>query len=468
MVVADGGEQVGHVVVVQLVSDVAAVAASVDQAQRAEEAEVMRGCAQAQSRGGGEVLHAALAAQHPGQQAQPARGAERFERLREILCVALIEATVRGRVFDGMRHGLIVIRHMSKCSTVVSRALLLAVSASLVLPAAGFAHALFGDSDPNRPIASYLRLGFLHMVGGWDHLLFITGVVLIAGRLRSAAKLISLFVAGHSLTLLVATLAGWKLNATVVDVVIALSLVYVGVQGIRGRPESLSVMGAAVFGFGLVHGLGLSTRLQALGLPDDGLVIRVVLFNIGVELGQLVALSVIVGLGTLFVRRFRLQRRDARLAYGSLIAAGVFAAAVLSFPSEEARKASQPVARKGSATCTEDSATPPQTFGGGHPEKLYYGPEEDAPDGDLNHVLGDGLVIVRYRPDLADEHHRALERFVAESVPPYVIAAADPEQEESIRAVVALREMSCERVDIKQLTTFRDEWLAELDQRRGG
>jgi hypothetical protein len=79
-------------------------------------------------------------------------------------------------------------------------------------------------------------------------------------------------VAGHSLTLLVATLAGWKLNATVVDVVIALSLVYVAVQWIRGRPESLRVMGVPVFAFGLVHGLGLSTRLQALGLPDDGLV----------------------------------------------------------------------------------------------------------------------------------------------------------------------------------------------------
>jgi len=57
---------------------------------------------------------------------------------------------------------------------------------------------------------------------------------------------------------------------------------------------------------------------------------------------------------------------------------------------------------------------------------------------------------------------------VAESVPPYVIAAADPEQDQPVRVIAALREMTCERVDIKQLTTFRDEWLAELDQRRGG
>jgi len=359
---------------------------------------------------------------------------------------------------------------MSKCSTVVARAASVAVAASLLLPAAGFAHALFGDSDPNRPIASYLWLGFLHMVGGWDHLLFITGVVLIAGRLRSAAKLISLFVAGHSLTLLVATLAGWKLNATVVDVVIALSLVYVGVQGIRGRPERVGAMGAVVFAFGLVHGLGLSTRLQALGLPDDGLVVRVVLFNVGVELGQLVALGVIVGLGSLLVRRFRLDRDDARLAYGGLIAAGVLAAAILSFPSEETRRASSVAARetKTSSTCKQEDATPPRVLGGDHPPKFYYGPQEQAPDEDLDHVVGDGLVIVRYRPDLAAEHHLALERFVAESNPQYVIAAPDPEQDEPVRAVVAFRALSCKRVDIQQLTTFRDEWLAELRQRQGG
>jgi len=138
----------------------------------------------------------------------------------------------------------------------------------LLAPAAASAHALFGDQDPNRPLVDYLSLGFLHMVGGWDHLLFITGVVLLAGNVRSAAKLITLFVAGHSLTLLIATLAGWRLNATAVDVVIALSLVYVGVQGWRGRPTELRLTGAIVFGFGLVHGLGLSTRLQALRLPE--------------------------------------------------------------------------------------------------------------------------------------------------------------------------------------------------------
>ena len=148
--------------------------------------------------------------------------------------------------------------------------------------------------------------------------MFILGVVLIAGAIKPAAKLISLFVLGHSLTLIVATVAGWQVNATVVDVVIALSPVYVGVQGLMGRPDNFRLMGAIVFGFGLVHGLGLSTRLQDLGLPESGVVIRVILFNIGVEIGQLTALAVIVGLGTLAVRKLRVPRENAHFAYSGL------------------------------------------------------------------------------------------------------------------------------------------------------
>ncbi len=75
------------------------------------------------------------------------------------------------------------------------------------------------------------------MVGGWDHLLFIAGVVLLAGQLFRAAKLVSLFVAGHSLTLLIATLAGWRFNPELVDVLIALSLAYIGWRILAGRPS---------------------------------------------------------------------------------------------------------------------------------------------------------------------------------------------------------------------------------------
>src|SRR5918999_1606184 len=98
---------------------------------------------------------------------------------------------------------------MSKCSHVMRSGLALAVLVPLLIPAAASAHALFVDNNPNRTVLEYLWIGFWHMAGGWDHLLFILGVVLIAGSIRPAAKLISLFVAGHSLTLLVATVVGW-------------------------------------------------------------------------------------------------------------------------------------------------------------------------------------------------------------------------------------------------------------------
>ena len=103
-------------------------------------------------------------------------------------------------------------------------------------PRAAAAHGLSVDDDPNRPLIQYVVLGFEHMALGWDHLLFIIGCVLLAPTVGMAAKLITLFVLGHSLTLLVATLAGWKVNVTFVDVAIAFSVVFVGALGVWRRP----------------------------------------------------------------------------------------------------------------------------------------------------------------------------------------------------------------------------------------
>jgi len=316
----------------------------------------------------------------------------------------------------------------------------------------------------------YVWIGFWHMVGGWDHLLFILGVVLIAGAIKPAAKLISLFVLGHSLTLIVATVAGWQVNATVVDVVIALSLVYVGVQGLMGRPADFRLMGAIVFGFGLVHGLGLSTRLQDLGLPESGVVIRVILFNIGVEIGQLTALAVIVGLGTLAVRKLRLPRENAHFAYSGLIVAGILAALLMAFPIGEDEPAGKQVAsstEESSETCDVENATPPTALGGEHPAKAFYGPDEIAPEENLTHVIGDGLVIIRYDPDLPARHHRALKEFVDTKDPPYAIAAPDPEQKEPLKAIAALRTLTCGEADMEALAGFYDSWILEVQSRRG-
>jgi hydrogenase/urease accessory protein HupE len=169
------------------------------------------------------------------------------------------------------------------------------------------------------------------MLLGFDHLLFILGCVLLAGAARPAAKVITLFIVGHSLTLLVATLAGWTVSDTAVDIVIALSVVFVGIVGIRGRPADMRWFYAAIFGFGLIHGLGLSTRLQFLGLPEEGAVSRIIAFNIGLEIGQLIVIGIVVGLGALVLRAIRTSHEPLRkVAFAAVTVAGFGFAVLLS------------------------------------------------------------------------------------------------------------------------------------------
>jgi hydrogenase/urease accessory protein HupE len=330
----------------------------------------------------------------------------------------------------------------------------------LASPAAAWAHSLNVDDDPNRPLWKYLWFGFLHMATGWDHLLFILGVVLIAGSVSTAAKLISLFVAGHSITLLVATLAGWQLDPTLVDVVIALSVVYVGVRGVAGGPANLRIDGAIVFAFGLVHGLGLSTRFQDLGLPDDGLAVRMLLFNVGVEIGQLTAIAIIVGLGALVVRQIAgLRARGAvqRAVSGVLIPAGLIAAVVLGISGTGSEDEAY------GAGCSELSATPPsaQGVGGDHPANSFYGPDEAIPGADFAHVLADGFVVITYREDLRARELASLRRWIASERAPVVAGALDG-QTEAVRALTARRELRCRQFHLGSLATFRDDWLDEL------
>jgi hydrogenase/urease accessory protein HupE len=358
---------------------------------------------------------------------------------------------------------------MSNRSYIALTAVPPAAALALLAPAAAHAHALGLESDPNRPAAEYLWLGFLHMVTGWDHLLFIAGVLLIAGGAWTAAKLISLFVVGHSLTLLIASIAGWRLDATFVDVVIALSVVFVGVVGLRGRPANMRPFMAAVFGFGLIHGLGLSTRLQDLGLPDDGLVGRVVLFNIGVEGGQLVALAVFVGIGYLLARTLYARDEPRRLAFASLIAAGLAAAVIISLPSDD-EAGERPVAGADgqAAACTERDEQAPPNLAGGHPAKPFYEPREAAPEDDLGHVVGDGYVIVRYRPDLPAEQLDRLRSVTQAGGGSYTVTAPDPDQDVPVRAVTARKTLTCERFDAAALQQFRDRWLDEILGARPG
>ena len=145
----------------------------------------------------------------------------------------------------------------------------------------------------------FLKIGATHMLTGYDHLLFVFGIVFYFNNFLDVIKYVTAFTIGHSITLITATLKGIALNYYLIDALIALSVCYIGYENIGGfwklfkkTPNLIGV----IFLFGLIHGLGLSTRLQQLPLGDNGLIFRILHFNLGVELGQLGALFLIVGL----------------------------------------------------------------------------------------------------------------------------------------------------------------------------
>lgn len=143
----------------------------------------------------------------------------------------------------------------------------------------------------------FLYLGAKHMVTGIDHVFFLIGVVFFLSRIRDIVFYVSLFTIGHSLTLLGGVLTETSLNAHLVDAVIGLSVVYKAMENIGGFQRFGQLdMRWAVFVFGLVHGLGLSGKLQDLVLSPDGLITNLISFNIGVEVGQVIVLALVVSL----------------------------------------------------------------------------------------------------------------------------------------------------------------------------
>lgn len=145
-------------------------------------------------------------------------------------------------------------------------------------------------------IAPYMYLGAKHMVTGYDHLLFLAGVIFFLYRLKDVALYVTLFAVGHSVTLLVGVLAGVRADPYIVDAIIGLSVVYKAFENLGGF-KRLGIQidtRAAVLLFGLAHGFGLSTKLQDLSLSDEGLVANMIAFNVGVELGQFAALAVML------------------------------------------------------------------------------------------------------------------------------------------------------------------------------
>ncbi|MGQ0843472.1 MAG: HupE/UreJ family protein [Sporichthyaceae bacterium] len=323
------------------------------------------------------------------------------------------------------------------------------------------AHGL-GDDVVGKSVPDFVFVGIEHMLLGWDHLLFIVAVVVLAGAPRRAAKFISLFAAGHSLTLIVATLAEWQLNPDLVDVVIALSIVFVGVVGARGAPYPWRLFGAGVFGFGLVHGLGLSTRFQETGLPDDGLLPRLIAFNVGIEIGQLLAISAIVLVGLLALDFSGLAERARaphvlRLVNLAVVVVGVAAAGVMT-----ARAAEDPYAdlvAGSTGGCTVRQVEAPVVLEGEHPPKNFFAPGERWKQEDFGHVVGDDFVVVRYRDSLTEAQWAPIKAFVESTEG--VIAGSVPDQAGALEVTTQRRTLSCAELDTETATAFGRLWLSE-------
>ena len=199
---------------------------------------------------------------------------------------------------------------------------------AIAVSGAALAHGIHGDQlkalNAGGPMA-YLWAGAVHMLTGYDHLLFLFGVMFFLTSFKDIVTFITAFTVGHSITLISATLYGVQANYFVIDAVIAVSVIYKGFDNLDGfrrwfgvAPPNLLGM---VFGFGLIHGFGLATRLQLIGLPHDGLVLRLLAFNAGVELGQIAALVVMIAVLSLF-RHSRIFAPFTVIANTSLVIAG--------------------------------------------------------------------------------------------------------------------------------------------------
>jgi len=176
-------------------------------------------------------------------------------------------------------------------------------------------------------IVPFLYLGAKHMVTGYDHILFLLGVVMFLYRLRDVVLYVSMFTIGHSLTLLLGVLFKTGANSHLVDAIIGLSIVYKGSENL-GLLRKLGVSidpRLAVLVFGLCHGLGLATKLLSLSISPDGLVINLLSFNVGVELGQILVLFFVVNLLNVWRRRPDFAK-GAALANWILISCGTLIA----------------------------------------------------------------------------------------------------------------------------------------------
>ena len=184
--------------------------------------------------------------------------------------------------------------------------------------------ATFIEQASGAQLLPFIYLGAKHMVTGYDHLLFLAGVIFFLYRMKDVGIYVTLFAVGHSVTLLYGVLSETNVNAYMVDAIIGFSVVYKALDNLGAfrrwfgfQPNTK----AAVLIFGFFHGFGLATKLQDFTLAEDGLVANILAFNVGVEIGQLMALGIIL-IAMNFWRRTDVFPRQALAANVLLMSAG--------------------------------------------------------------------------------------------------------------------------------------------------
>ncbi|MFT5397119.1 MAG: hypothetical protein ACI85N_002337 [Gammaproteobacteria bacterium] len=181
--------------------------------------------------------------------------------------------------------------------------LIFVLPASVAMTSLVYAHgvadgdATFIEQANGAQLFPFIYLGAKHMVTGYDHLLFLIGVIFFLYKMKDVAVYVTLFAVGHSVTLLYGVLSGTHVNPYIVDAIIGFSIVYKALDNLGAFKRWFGFQPntkAAVLIFGFFHGFGLATKLQDFTLSEEGLVANIVAFNIGVEIGQLLALAAIL------------------------------------------------------------------------------------------------------------------------------------------------------------------------------
>ena len=185
---------------------------------------------------------------------------------------------------------------------------------------AGYVQEIWGIN-----LIPFAYLGAKHMVTGYDHILFLLGIIFFLYRTKDVAIYVSLFAAGHSITMLAGVLMQWGINAFIVDAIIGLSIVYKALDNLGAYQRWFGFQPStkiATFTFGLVHGTGLASKLLDYKISEDGLLENLIAFNVGVEIGQLLALGgILLIMG--YLRRHPSISRHAAFANVLLMCAGL-------------------------------------------------------------------------------------------------------------------------------------------------